>query len=153
MHNNNSHFIELMRDLFKAKRLEYKKSQVNMKIEIDKPSHFDSDPLDIKFKTLINLNPKIRQDARVFILDMQNKIKNEVFTKEDEEKNIVKQRTLNVFTLYEQLLKKNITLSIAEGQNESNLALVGLIKTFTNFKLKTKTFKIEPGSKFWINSI
>jgi len=80
-----------------------------------------------------------------------------VFTKEDDENNIVRPRILNVYTLYEQLLKKNISLVLVDSQgsnsSESNLALVGLIKTFTDFKLKTHKFTIHPASKFWINSI
>jgi len=43
--------------------------------------------------------------------------------------------------------------SSTSNSHESNLALVGLIKTFTDFKLETRKFTIHPASKFWINSI
>jgi len=138
----------------KAKRLENKKNSVNKKIEIDKPSYFDHEPLVTKFKTFINLNPTKRQAVRNMVKDMENKIQTEVFTKEVEEMSIVNRRVLNVYTLYEQLLKKNITLQLSDGgSSENNMALVGLIKTFTDFKLRTHKFKIHPASKFWVNSI
>jgi hypothetical protein len=38
MSSPNNHFIELMRNEMKAKRLENKKHNINKKIELDKPS-------------------------------------------------------------------------------------------------------------------
>jgi len=96
MNSPNNHFIELMRNEMKAKRLENKKHNINKKIEIDKPSYFDQEPLVTKFKTFINLNPLKRQAVRNMIKDMENKIQTEVFTKEVEEMSIVNRRVLNV---------------------------------------------------------
>jgi hypothetical protein len=167
MDSQNSHFVERQREEQKQARLNAKKaqsqsqdrnnSQAAIVIDVPKPMYFDPDPLQLKFNTFINLTQLKRQKVRETILEYKSKIKNEVFTKEDDENNIVRPRILNVYTLYEQLLKKNISLVLVDSQgsnsSESNLALVGLIKTFTDFKLKTHKFTIHPASKFWINSI